>query len=385
MSKFRWIAPVLACLILAPACGKKGGILPPLTLVPKKAEALKAIQRGGSIVLDWTNPESYVDGRPLQGISEIEIWLEEKPDKPAAPAVPPAGGDISERGRRVALLKGEENVKPPAAKAPANPPAKTPAVKPAARKPFPPHMTHIYKLDPKGWSDRTFMFAVRVREMKRNRPSDFTDNVSLKAQALSGPPPIVRTEVFQDRIDIRWDLPAANFDGSAPPRLVGFNIYKIDAGGGQVRLNTALVADKSFADRDFQFDRPYRYLVRATISAAEPFVESDDSPVVEIVPKDVFPPSVPGGLSALAGPDFITIIWDAGPEKDIAGYHVRRRAEGQSEFVRLTTAPILETTYTDKSVEKGKKVEYAISAVDIYKNESARSASVTETIRIPIP
>jgi len=71
MRKIVSSAAVVWLSMMALACGKKGGILPPFVYIPQKAENLKAVQRGQHILLDWTNPESYSDGRPLTDISAI--------------------------------------------------------------------------------------------------------------------------------------------------------------------------------------------------------------------------------------------------------------------------------------------------------------------------
>ena len=112
-------------------------------------------------------------------------------------------------------------------------------------------------------------------------------------------------------------------------------------------------------------------------------LESEDSGTVEVRPKDVFPPAVPAGLSAVKGPDFITLAWDAVADPDAAGYRVWRRVKGKAEFACLTASPVPEPTYTDKSVEKSVTYEYAITSVDAAGNESAKSAVVAETIRKP--
>jgi fibronectin type 3 domain-containing protein len=83
----------------------------------------------------------------------------------------------------------------------------------------------------------------------------------------------------------------------------------------------------------------------------------------------------------MKGANFITLIWDAGREKDLAGYKVWRREAGLGQFVPLTPQPILENTHTDTSVEKNKRYEYAITALDRSGNESSKSETVSEIIK----
>jgi hypothetical protein len=398
--KARFAAAALACLLIAPACGKKGGILAPLTLVPQKVETLKAAQRGGLVLLEWTNPTAYIDGRALDEISEIEIWLEERPDPPAPapgakppvkpPAPPPAAGDFAARAKRLAVLSVAAKPAPRSAR---NPKDKKPAASSTAPK-APPNASYVYRLDPARWAGRTFAFALRVRDTKKKRLSDFSSEVAFKPKALAVPPAGVGAAVFADRIEIRWTAPSKNFDGTAPPLVKGYNIYRSDitaspdgtlAVSSPRRLDAAPVAGVVFADKEFSFGLAYRYFVRAAGAEAEPFLESEDSEVVDVRPLDIFPPAVPAGLSAVTGPDFVTLVWDAAGDRDLAGYHVWRRVAGAGAYVRLTTAPVPEPTFTDRAVEKNGTYEYAITSVDRTGNESSKSAAVSVVVRIESP
>ena len=382
-------AAVLA-LLLGPACGKKGPLRPPLVLVPQPVETLTAVQRGGQVILEWTNPESFIDGRPLGEIGAVEVWLQEKsetPPKEKERAVR-ADLDFESQGKRIALLVPKREAQIPEAK----------KGKPGAGSPRPqspqPHLnsgragadfSFTYSLEPAAWTGKILVFAVRASDPKNKKFSDFSNEVSVKPQLLPGPPASITAETFADRVDIRWKAPEVNFDGSKPPLTKGYNVYRIDreAGGPPKRLNPALLPGTEFSDRDFLFDRPYQYVVRASASESEPFFESSESPSVDILPRDVFPPTVPSGLASLRSQDYVTLVWDSGKESDLAGYNVWRRAEGEPDFVCLTRPPILENTYTDRSIEKNKRYEYAISALDTRGNESPKSASVAEIIKDP--
>ena len=392
ITKTRLAAITLACVLIASACGKKGAVLAPLTLVPQKIETLKAAQRGGLVLLEWTNPSAYIDGRALDEISEVEIWLEERLEPPAVtpavkPPAPPKEIEFTARAKRVAVLTAAPK---PASKSARNPKDKKPAT-PAAAPKSPPNAAYVHRLDPARWAGRTFIFALRVRDLKKGRLSDFSPEVALKPKALAAPPAAVRAAVFADRIEVRWTAPSTNFDGSAPPLVKGFNIYRSDSapaqgpGSAPRRINTAPAAGGVYADRDFSFGSTYLYFVRAAGAAAEPFLESEDSDTVEVKPKDVFPPAVPAGLSALTGPDFVNLIWDAVADRDLAGYHVWRRVAGAANFSRVTPAPIAEPTYSDRAVEKNRTYEYAITSVDLTGNESLRSAAVAVVLRTVKP
>jgi hypothetical protein len=349
----RTAVALLVLAALVPACGKKGDIQPPLVLRPQPAESLTAIQRGGGVRLEWTNPTTATDGKPLAGLAAIEIWLEVRSDPPPPAALAPKGDFVS-RARRVGSVV-------PAAGAPTS--------------------SWTYAIDPAGWRSRLFAFAVRARETLKNRLSEFSNEAVLKPQAVPLPPVVAQTGVHEDRIEIRWTASPKNFDGSDASPDQGTLIYRAEENGVPGRLTPLPVRGTVYQDKDFVFGTVYRYVLRATTTATASFLESEDSVPFEIKPIDTFPPAAPAGVSIAAGPDFLTLVWDANAEKDLAGYHVWRRTGGTGEFVRLTAAPILESAYADRSVEKNKVYEYAMTAVDAAGNVSPRSAVVSEIIK----
>jgi fibronectin type 3 domain-containing protein len=92
------------------------------------------------------------------------------------------------------------------------------------------------------------------------------------------------------------------------------------------------------------------------------------------VPVDRFPPAVPSGLTALAGPSSIELSWDPNTEPDFAGYSVYRAAGGGA-FERIA-GPLSTPSVSDKEARPGVKYRYVVSAVDQAGNESPRSNAV---------
>jgi hypothetical protein len=349
------LASLGGLLLLAPGCGKKGPLQAPLVLVPQRVETVKAFQRGSRILLAWTFSGKFIDGRPLDGPAEIEIWLQQRADGAAPASSASSAGDFSSRAARLAAVPVVSNV--------------------AEGK-------HAYALIAGAWEKKTYVFALRVKESRKQRLSEFSDEVTVRPGKLPLPPAVVRAEVLADRIDIRWEAPEKNFDGSTPVAVQAFHIYRTDSAGTR-KLAAVPFPAAEWADRDFQFGKAYRYFIRSAATTAEPALESDDSPAIDVLPKDVFPPAAPSGLMAASGPDVITLVWDANADKDLGGYRVWRKEEGQADFICLTDKPIVENTHTDKAVEKEKRYTYAITAVDIQGNESPKSAAVSETIKEP--
>ena len=134
-------------------------------------------------------------------------------------------------------------------------------------------------------------------------------------------------------------------------------------------------------DRDFSFAKPYAYSVRALTGDTAPYVESDDSEVLEITPADVFPPGPPKSLTSVTTVGMVMLIWEMGPGPDTTGFRVWRKMDDEAVFKPLTLQAITENTFTDKTIESGHRYAYAVTAVDAAGNESARSEVLTEIIK----
>jgi hypothetical protein len=342
--------------LLAAACGRKGSIHPPLVLVPQPVENFRASQRGDRIVLEWVNPTASIDGSPLVEIGGIEIWASDR-----AEAIPAGAVLLKDLGAaELATL--------PAGGAG------------GAR-------TLLYSFVPQG-KDRfgkPLFLALRVRDARKNRLSEFSPAATVSYVLVPNPPVDLRVAVAENRVELHWAAPAANVDGSVPAAFKGYNVYRAESGGPPVRLNGKPFPERAFDDTDFTFGKTYTYVVRASVTGEEPYAESADSPVAVVTPMDVFPPAVPGGLTAASGGSVIMLLWEAGREPDLAGYRVWRRVAGKGSFEPLTARPVAENTYSDGAAAPGVRYEYAVSAVDKAGNESARSAAVSEILKEPRP
>jgi len=332
-----------------PASGRQGPLRPPASPRPQAVRELAARQRGASVVLEWVNPSRAVDGRPLRAVQAAEVWLL---DLGAGGArAPLSARDFAARarlGRRVAA----QDLQP-------------------AGKAF--GVAVVYPLPGEGFRPTALAFSIRVLDEK-GRPSELCAAVPVEVRACPGPPAIRQAEVFADRIEVRWEAPAANIDGSAPAAVAGYTVWRAEAGAAPESLTPEPVAGLVFADRDFRFGVTYDYIIRAVAPGAGPTLESDASAPRRVVPQDIFPPAAPSGLVVLAGAGVISLSWTAGREADLAGYRVWRRETGGSAFVPLNPGPLLRaTTFTDTTAEKGKTYVYAVSAADKSGNVSPRA------------
>ncbi|BDU50216.1 carbohydrate-binding protein [Haliovirga abyssi] len=95
---------------------------------------------------------------------------------------------------------------------------------------------------------------------------------------------------------------------------------------------------------------------------------------IKVMP-DKEPPTNVVGLKAIPEADRINLLWKANTEKDLAGYNVYKNGN------KLNNALIKEAKYEDVAVESGVDLNYSVTAVDMYGNESIQTAITTKTLR----
>ncbi len=145
----------------------------------------------------------------------------------------------------------------------------------------------------------------------------------------------------------------------------------------------------SFRDTTFEFGHSYVYSVRSVVRygvASDEAVESGDSNLLALTPKDIFPPAAPQGLVAVpvpatpGSPAHIELSWAISPENDLAGYNIYRMEQGSSPVPRLNESTLLTPAYRDITVSPGHLYIYTVTAVDRAGNESPASEPVTAGI-----
>ncbi len=371
----------MAWLLLAGAaaagigCGKKGPLLAPLSRTPKTPAAVACVQRGERIFVAWTNPEAYIDGHPLAGLSAAEVWTLAVPKPPAAPqaAAPQAALPSLPAAPAATPSSAAASVPLPAAALVASTGRLAGKVEGAALKAG----GFDFPLAKDDYAGQMLYVAVLVRDLK-GRPSEPGGPAAWEPRPLPLPPDGLSIRVSEDRLSLAWRPPTADtMGGKTAPS--GYMVYRSDAGGAFRLLTPVPVREAAFDDFDFAFGAAYRYVVRAAVGDAAPFVESADSAALDAAPKDIFPPAAPTGLVAVSGGGFVALSWEPRPEKDLAGYRVRRREAGEKEPLLLTASPVPENAFSDTAAAPGKRYVYAVSAVDRDGNEGPRAEVAVET------
>ncbi len=362
MKKYLVILFVLTGVFLSICCGKKGPLLPPIKKAPKQVEVTDVFQRGEKIILKWKNPTAYIDGSLLDEISRVDIWLYKKQFK----AGEVKSVDLKTFVREAVLLKSIKS-------------SDFPAFEDAGKEDTRDYI-FSYKMKPSEPEKTVYFWSIKAADEK-GRESDFSGLISVTSEIAPNPPSGLKAEAAEDRVMLTWKAPEENTDGSSPPSVKGYHVYRSSEKSGFVRINHELVRKTSYEDDRILFGKEYQYVVRSSASEAPPYLESDDSEAFKIVVKDTIRPEKPQGLILIAARDRITVTWDTVEAEDLYGYKIWRRKKGEKDFVLMTSEPVKESVFNDLSVEEGIEYEYCVSACDKAGNESERSEIKTGVLK----
>ncbi|HJP93762.1 MAG TPA: hypothetical protein VJ875_17515 [Pyrinomonadaceae bacterium] len=343
------------------ACGKRRPPLPPVERVQQRTESLSGVQQGNEVILSWPAPQRNAPNSSVQSIRRIDVYrLAEKPGTPLALTE----DEFSARATVVGSVTYEQ-------------------IQTAGDT-----LTYRDVLELAGQPTR-LRYALRYVNASGQRAS-FSNFLTIEpaariaqAPAISGPP-----KVAEDAITISWLPPTTNIDGSTPVNLLGYNLYRTDQAQTEVGnqpINSELIAGTEYADKNFQFGKDYRYIVRAvSLGTGGAQVESLNSNAVSVSPKDIFPPAAPERPS-IAAPEpssaRLAIFFAANKESDIAGYNIYRSTDPdqpKQNWTKLNQTLLTRTTYQDDKVESGKTYYYYVTAVDKAGNVSPPSEVASE-------
>jgi hypothetical protein len=339
-------------------CGKRGPIYPPLVKIPQNIEDLDVLQRGNALVLQWTNPSSYIDGDPIEGGITVELWLL-KVEKELARQQ----GELTEENFATKASLHETIRQEDFAKF-RDPEEESPD-----------GLVYTYELTSEELSQMVFVFGLRIKD-KNDKVSGFSSLTPLIPKSVPRPPFELQARMHINSVEIEWKPPEENIDSSTPASVAGYNIYRESEKEEFHRINTALIEETKFVDINFVYNVTYRYYVRASATRSSPYTESENSEVVELLTEDTLFPTAPKGLVAVEGESFVSLSWDSNKEKDLAGYRVWRRSDREEEF-EVVAERVAENVFHDTNVEKNQRYYYAITALDANGNESERSEAIS--------
>jgi hypothetical protein len=355
------VLAIAVCVALGAGCAKIGEPKPPEIHIPKPAADLAARQLSDCVVLTVAKPSHNTDGSAATTLAKVDVFrLDEDAGQADSKKPLPAEQFVKRAARILSIssssfsnyLQGESFV--------------------IQDKLDRPDRSSIYS--------HAYRYAVLFIN-KKNQAAGFSNQVLLTPVAIPLPPTGLSATVKETVISLKWNAPFENMDGSKPPRIAGYKIYRVDKSREfpSTPINPDLAQKPEFEDRDFQFDRTYRYMIRTVGSLQNPYAESLPSEILSVEALDVFPPAPPEGFSAIREGDNIILFWAPSPSADVAGYRIYRQDKKTATRLLLQKELITVLSYRDSKVESDLQYEYAIQAVDTHGNESAAVRAEIET------
>jgi hypothetical protein len=349
------LAFIMFALLICLSCGKRKPPLPPIERVSQRVE-ISGFQRGNKVNLTWIMPARNAPDRSSLNIDRADIY---RLAEPLNSALTLSEEEFASRSTLIATL---------------------------------PITDADFGLKKTSYTD-TLEFAgqpVRLRYAIRfvnasGQKAAFSNFLLIEPTAkIADAPTFLSAKITEPAIILDWNAPNTNVDGSKPANILGYNIYRsISEKETAKLLNETPITQTEFVDKFFEFGKDYFYFARTVSlgSNGEP-IESLESNIVKILPKDIFPPSPPSAITIAAAPNNLSIFFATNPEKDIAGYQIYRSTNKNlplSEWQNLKPELLTTNTFQDVKVESGKTYYFYLTATDTAGNTSQPSEIVSET------
>ena len=375
--------PILFGALFLSGCAAPGQ---PVTRRPPKPVAimdLSAQQFGNRIELTFTLPKQTVQGRPLTQPPQIRIYREYI-SAPAANStniqlLPPRHLAVTIPSQMVNTYREGDLIR---------------------------FSDHLAAPDISAHAGDRLIYMIRTRISKH----DSADSNLVGLRVFPAPQPVsdLQAQVTQSAIELSWTSPAMPEAGALRPISIRYRIYRSNnvstptpapvtnanpgASGTAGSLPFGQVAEISsppYRDAKFKFGHAYAYYVVSVAQYKSAAVESEPSKIIEVTPRDTFPPSAPTSLIAAfspasaSAPPHVDLSWAISPETGVAGYNVYRSAAETgpaNRWDRLNRSLLPTPVFRDIPVVSGQRYFYRVTAVDRFGNESAPSVTVGVSI-----
>lgn len=359
---------LLLCSLFIAGCASPSEPYERKAPTPQAVNDLIATRSGNDVALSFTLPNEAMDRRPLATPLTIEIYRDFEPSPGAAgpPLQPPASPTlrITIPASMVDRYSDQGRV----------------------------HYTDA--LSAEDFAQHAGSVAVYVVRTSAS-PKKISANSNAAAIGVQPAPQAIddlKADVTSSAIVLAWTPPKPLAD--ATPTIAGYRLYRAEAAAGATadnpllksgfaRIGEAPPDSQSFRDGQFTFGVTYVYSVRGFSQYSAHALESADSNLAVITPRDTFPPAAPQGLIAVLVPAqgnvpaHVELSWAISPETDLAGYNVYRTERVGVQPTRLNTELLLTPSFRDMNVQPGHVYFYTVTAVDNSGNESASSATAS--------
>ncbi len=341
----------LACL----SCGKRKPPLPPIERVPQRVE-ISGFQRGNKVNLTWIMPARNASEGSILKIVRADIY---RLAEPLNSTLTLSEEEFASQSTLISTI-------------------------PISDKDF--KLNKISYIDTLEFAGQMIRLRYAMRFVNASgQKAAFSNFLLIEPTArVADIPTFLSNQITEFGIILNWKSPETNVDGTKPANVLGFNIYRSESEKETAKLlNDSPLKQTEFIDKSFEFGRNYFYFIRSVSlgNNAEP-VESLESNIVNVLPKDIFPPNSPGSITIAAAPNNLSIFFASNIEKDIKGYSIYRSTERNlplPEWKNLTSELLTSNTFQDTNVESGKIYYYYLTATDTAGNISLPSEIISET------
>jgi fibronectin type 3 domain-containing protein len=360
--RLQLIGIVVAVAMLA-GCGATGVPLPPSLELPRTVTDLTATRKGNKVTLVWTVPTQTTDGENIRANRLGPVQVCRAVARYPMPYCMQLVGEV------------------PAANIPVSKPGEK-----ASRLTFTDTLSEaVEQQNPTEFAT----YAVSMLNW-RSRTAGLSNQVRVPLAPVIAPPSTLEATVTADGVVLQWM--GTPHEHPSPDLQHIYRVYRRTEGQtaavaiGEVQLHTDPHA--VFIDHTFEWEKTYYYYVTPVTIVMQngqkiAEVEGDNSPEVKVFTRDIFPPAVPSGLQAVNSgvgqKPFIDLTWAPDTSPDLAGYNVYRH-EAERQWVKINTELVKTPSFRDTNVEPGKTYYYAVTAVDVRGNESAKSEETSERV-----
>jgi hypothetical protein len=348
---------LLAALVYAAGCGQPGVPQPPSLHLPVPVRDLRATRIGEKVTLTWTVPYETTDREAIRKPGKMRVCR-------TLTAQDECGQNLAELPAR----QGNE----------------------VSQQDHPLVATFTDTLSPE-LHEKPLAQAIYAIEALNDsgRSAGFGNRVDVPLAPTTAPPHAVTASVQAD--GVRISIPPQAMQSEPDPRLqYWYQVTRtnVPPGNGTPDLvgEAPAIGQVEITDRNFEWEKQYAYTVTPiTWVETQPngkrlySVPGDSAEPVQVTTHDIFAPAVPTGLQAVYSSGeqkTIDLTWAPNTDADLAGYNIYRRSADGS-FAKMNPELVKTPTYRDLITAPG-EYTYAVSAVDLRGNESAKSASASE-------
>jgi len=359
---------LFSIFLFAAGCGAPGEPQPPTPPVPQGIADLAAKQAGDGVLLTFTMPGKSTLGDRLQQVPTFEVLRgslrpDGTPDPKSFRVVDTVPGALVARYSQKGQVQFIDPVAP---------------------------------TDPQFRSGQLIVYRVHTL-FSAKHPSPDSKDITLQLYPVAERLTALDSTLTEQGIELKWVAPTHTSTGEPLPSLQEYHVYRGEldptsysaAAGDPLQakwksplLQLGATGTTDYRDSGFDYGKTYAYLVRTVIASPAGALESSDSPMAIVTPKDTFPPAAPQNVvaavqpGATAGSVAVELSWSINVESDLAGYRVYRSQQDGDRGALLTPELLPSPAYRDNSAQYGQRYWYTVTAVDRSGNESAPSQAV---------